>query len=87
MVNNLIDKKQFAEADALIDKYIAADPNNAQLYFVKVFFSTASRNLLNRSLHSRNPLPSMKTMPPHSSSSAISCIRRPATWTRTRLPE
>lgn len=35
MVNNLIDKKQFAEADALIDKYIAADPNNAQLYFVK----------------------------------------------------
>lgn len=35
MVNNLIDKKEYAKADALIDKYIAEDPNNAQLYFVK----------------------------------------------------
>lgn len=35
MVNNLIDKKEYAKADALIDKYIAASPNNAQLYFVK----------------------------------------------------
>jgi len=35
MVNNLIDKKEYAKADALIDKYIAATPNNAQLYFVK----------------------------------------------------
>lgn len=35
MINNYIDKKQFAEADALIDSYIAADANNAQLYFVK----------------------------------------------------
>lgn len=35
MVNNLIDKKEYAKADALIDKYIADSPNNAQLYFVK----------------------------------------------------
>ncbi len=35
MINNLIDKKEYAKADALIDKYIAEDPNNAQLYFVK----------------------------------------------------
>ena len=35
MVNNLIDKKEYAKADTLIDKYIAASPNNAQLYFVK----------------------------------------------------
>ena len=35
MVNNLIDKKEYAKADALIDKYIADDPDNAQLYFVK----------------------------------------------------
>ena len=35
MINNYIDKKQFAEADALIDRYISSDPNNAQLYFVK----------------------------------------------------
>lgn len=35
MINNLIDKKEYAKADALIDKYIAEDPGNAQLYFVK----------------------------------------------------
>lgn len=35
MINNLIDKKDFAKADALLDEYIANDPNNAQLYFVK----------------------------------------------------
>lgn len=35
MVNNLIEKKQYAEAETLVDKYIAAEPNNAQLYFVK----------------------------------------------------
>ena len=35
MINNLIDKKEYNKADALIDKYIAEDPNNAQLYFVK----------------------------------------------------
>lgn len=35
MINNLIEKKEYDKADALIDKYIASDPNNAQLYFVK----------------------------------------------------
>lgn len=35
MVNDLVDKKQYVEAEQLIDKYIAADPNIAQLYFVK----------------------------------------------------
>ncbi len=35
MINNLIDKKEYAKADALIDRYIADDPNNPQLYFVK----------------------------------------------------
>ncbi|MCM1071687.1 MAG: tetratricopeptide repeat protein [[Clostridium] fimetarium] len=35
MINNYLDKKDFAAADAMIDKYLAADPNNAQLYFVK----------------------------------------------------
>lgn len=35
MINNLIDKKEYAKADALIDRYIADDPSNAQLYFVK----------------------------------------------------
>lgn len=35
MVNALIEKKQFAEANELIDKYIAQEPQNAQLYFVK----------------------------------------------------
>ena len=35
MINNLIDKKEYAKANALIDKYISEDPNNAQLYFVK----------------------------------------------------
>jgi len=35
MVNNFIDKKEYAKADKLIDKYITEDPNNAQLYFVK----------------------------------------------------
>lgn len=35
MINNLIDKKEYAKADALIDKYISEDPTNAQLYFVK----------------------------------------------------
>ena len=29
------DLKEYAKADALIDKYIAEDPGNAQLYFVK----------------------------------------------------
>ena len=35
MINNFIDKKEFVKADELLDKYIAADPNNGQLYFVK----------------------------------------------------
>lgn len=35
MINNLIDKKEYAKADALIDKYIAESPNDAQLYYVK----------------------------------------------------
>lgn len=35
MINNLIEKKEYDKADALIDKYIASDPNNGQLYFVK----------------------------------------------------
>ena len=35
MVNNFIDKKEYSKANVLIDKYIAEDPNNAQLYFVK----------------------------------------------------
>ncbi len=35
MINNLIDKKEYAQADALIDKYIAATPDDSQLYFVK----------------------------------------------------
>ncbi|MBD5226112.1 MAG: hypothetical protein HDS68_09180 [Bacteroidales bacterium] len=41
MINDLIDKKEFAKASALIDKYIAEDPNNAQLYFVKGVVSDA----------------------------------------------
>lgn len=41
MINNLIDKKEFAKASALIDKYIAEDPTNAQLYFVKGVVSDA----------------------------------------------
>ncbi len=35
MINNLIDKKDYTKADALIDRYIAEDPTNSQLYFVK----------------------------------------------------
>ena len=44
MINNLIDKKEYAKANALIDKYIAEDPNNAQLYFVKGVVCDAEGN-------------------------------------------
>lgn len=44
MINNLIDKKEYAKADALIDKYIAEDPTNAQLYFVKGVVCDAEGN-------------------------------------------
>ena len=44
MINNLIDKKEYAKADALIDKYIADDPTNAQLYFVKGVVCDAEGN-------------------------------------------
>lgn len=44
MINNLIDKKEYAKADALIDKYIAEDPSNAQLYFVKGVVCDAEGN-------------------------------------------
>lgn len=44
MINDLIDKKEYAKADALIDKYIAEDPSNAQLYFVKGVISDAEGN-------------------------------------------
>lgn len=35
IINNLVDKKEFAQANSLIDNYIANDPGNSQLYFVK----------------------------------------------------
>lgn len=35
IVNNYIDKKQYSEANKLIDTYLAAEPNNSQLYYVK----------------------------------------------------
>lgn len=35
IVNELIQSKKFAEADDMLNKYIQAEPNNAQLYFVK----------------------------------------------------
>ena len=44
MINNLIDKKEYPKANALIDKYIAEDPNNAQLYFVKGVVCDAEGN-------------------------------------------
>lgn len=45
IINNYLDKKDFAAADAMIDKYLAADPNNAQLYFVKgVVLETENKN-------------------------------------------
>jgi len=44
MINNLIDKKEYAKADALIDRYIADDPNNAQLYFVKGVLCDSENN-------------------------------------------
>ena len=45
IINNYLDKKDFAVADAMIDKYLAADPDNAQLYFVKgVVLETENKN-------------------------------------------
>lgn len=35
MVNDLIKKEDYANAEALINKYLASEPNNSQLYFVK----------------------------------------------------
>ena len=35
IINNYIDKKQFSEANALLDKYLIEEPNNSQLYYVK----------------------------------------------------
>lgn len=44
MINSLIDKKEYAKANGLIDKYISEDPNNAQLYFVKGVVCDAENN-------------------------------------------
>ncbi len=34
MINNKIANKEFAEAQQMLEKYIHADPNNGQLYYV-----------------------------------------------------
>lgn len=41
IVNNYIDKKQYTEANELIDKYIQSNPNDSQLYFVKAILCDA----------------------------------------------
>lgn len=35
MINNFLDKKEYDKASALLDPYIAKDPNNGQVYFLK----------------------------------------------------
>lgn len=35
MINNFLDKKEYDKASELLDPYIAKDPNNGQVYFLK----------------------------------------------------
>ncbi len=41
IINNYIDKKQFAEASKLLDDFIAKEPTNSQLYYVKGILADA----------------------------------------------
>ena len=41
IINNYIDKKQYTEANELIDKYIQSTPNDSQLYFLKAILCDA----------------------------------------------
>lgn len=44
IINNKISKKQFAEAQSMLEGYITKDPNNAQLYYVLGVLNDAQEN-------------------------------------------